>query len=328
MFRFNYNYTDYESLMRDLAGRLKVTISDNRIEFPVHFAAGYCYFIKLPNGVHANVIAAHLHTDVMLYRTPVEAEYYTLRFDEFVTPGRMSISIGDSRSEEENTSQAIAYLTSSRFNWSMFASAGTVFNSVNILFSREWLAKYLGLQTVEECLPQYLKMSALRFNNEVLDSEYKRLLKEITEVDEAHPIRLAYLQNRILLLIERFFTRLISRLKDNAEDGLPTEDINRMMELEKELTRDLFRKPPTIAALAKMLTISETKLKKDFKKLFGMPPYEYYQKARMQAAREQLLSGNYSVKQVALSLGYANLSNFSIAFRKQFGLLPSQVLEK
>ena len=100
------------------------------------------------------------------------------------------------------------------------------------------------------------------------------------------------------------------------------------MELEKELTRDLFRKPPTIAALAKMLTISETKLKKDFKKLFGMPPYEYYQKARMQAAREQLLSGNYSVKQVALSLGYANLSNFSIAFRKQFGLLPSQVLEK
>ncbi|HEU4606733.1 MAG TPA: helix-turn-helix transcriptional regulator [Chitinophagaceae bacterium] len=328
MFRFNYNYTDYESLMRDLAGRLKVTISDNRIEFPVHFAEGYCYFIKLPNGVHANVIAAHLHTDVMLYRTPVEAEYYTLRFDEFVSPGRMSISIGDSRSEEENTSQAIAYLTSSRFNWSMFASAGTVFNSVNILFSREWLAKYLGLQTVEECLPQYLKMSALRFNNEVLDSEYKRLLKEITEVDEAHPIRLAYLQNRILLLIERFFTRLISRLKDNAEDGLPTEDINRMMELEKELTRDLFRKPPTIAALAKMLTISETKLKKDFKKLFGMPPYEYYQKARMQAAREQLLSGNYSVKQVALSLGYANLSNFSIAFRKQFGLLPSQVLEK
>lgn len=328
MFRFNYNYTDYELLMRDLAGRLQVTISDNRIDFPVHFAEGYCYFIKLPNGVHANVIAAHLHTDVMLYRTPVEAEYYTLRFDEFVSPGRMSISIGDSQSEEENTSQAIAYLTSSRFNWSMFASAGTVFNSVNILFSREWLAKYLGLKTVEECLPQYLKMSALRFNNEVLDSEYKRLLKEITEVDEAHPIRLAYLQNRILLLIERFFTRLISRLKDTEEDGLPTEDINRMVELEKELTRDLFRKPPTIAALAKMLTISETKLKKDFKKVFGIPPYEYYQKARMQAAREQLLSGNYSVKQVALSLGYANLSNFSIAFRKQFGLLPSQVLEK
>ena len=40
--------------------------------------------------------------------------------------------------------------------------------------------------------------------------------------------------------------------------------------------------------------------------------------------RKMLLTGNYSVKEVGLYVGYANLSNFATAFKKEFDILPSQ----
>jgi AraC-like DNA-binding protein len=75
-----------------------------------------------------------------------------------------------------------------------------------------------------------------------------------------------------------------------------------------------------------MVSISESKLKKDFKLIYGLPVYEYFQKIRMQTAKDKLLSGDHSVKEVAMELGYSNLSNFTIAFKKEFGLLPSKLL--
>jgi AraC-like DNA-binding protein len=46
----------------------------------------------------------------------------------------------------------------------------------------------------------------------------------------------------------------------------------------------------------------------------------------MQKARLMLLSGNYAVKDIGYTLGYSNLSNFTLAFKKVYGKLPSDVL--
>jgi AraC-like DNA-binding protein len=42
-------------------------------------------------------------------------------------------------------------------------------------------------------------------------------------------------------------------------------------------------------------------------------------------ARDLLLRGDYSVKEVGLQVGYSNLSNFAAAFKKEFKLLPSEI---
>ena len=82
---------------------------------------------------------------------------------------------------------------------------------------------------------------------------------------------------------------------------------------------------PGIEKLSRISLMSESKLKKLFKQAFGMGLYEYYQKNRMHHAREQILSGKYSISEVGIKLGYQNLSNFSSAFRKEFQCLPSQI---
>jgi len=39
-----------------------------------------------------------------------------------------------------------------------------------------------------------------------------------------------------------------------------------------------------------------------------------------------LQSGKYSVKEVGHDIGFSNLSNFAKAFKKEFGILPNEML--
>ena len=60
--------------------------------------------------------------------------------------------------------------------------------------------------------------------------------------------------------------------------------------------------------------------------MYGSTLYEYFQKSRMQRAKVLMLTHKYSIKEIGSQLGYSNLSNFSIAFKKEFKHLPSHFL--
>jgi AraC-like DNA-binding protein len=313
--------------MNDLAQRLNVPVVNHQLIFPESVASGSLTFIRLPNGIHVNIVNCKFNQDWLLCRRKMREQFYTLRFHELTIPGILEIRIGDERLKESNTSRSIAYLTDSLIDWGYLGAKGTVYKGIDVLFSPKWLADYLGLQEIDDVLSAYLSLKVENVHREPLDSEYRRLIQEIVEAEESNPLRLAIIQNRIMLLIERFFLRIYQRRK-TAFLNIPLSkaDIDRVMKVEATLTRDIFEPAPTISQLARMVSISESKLKKDFKLIYGIPVYEYFQKVRMQAARDKLLAGGHSVKAVAMELGYSNLSNFTIAFKKEFGLLPSKLL--
>ena len=328
MFQFDFSYTDYEQLMNDLAQKLHVPVLNSRLVFPESVASGSYAFVKLPNGIHVAIVNAIFNQDWLLHRRKSKNEFYTLRFHELAIHGELEITIGKERMHEANTIKAVGYLTSTLSDWSYLGTKGNTYKGIDILFNAEWLAGYLGIENLDDVLSAYLSLELENVNTEPLDSEYRRLMQEVMEAaDTEGPMRLAIVQNRIMLLIERFFLRLYERKKNSFFDvPLSKADINRMMQAEAALTRDIFEPAPTISQLAKMVSVSESKLKKDFKIVYGSPVYEYFQKARMQIAKDKLLSGDHSVKEVAMQLGYSNLSNFTIAFKKEFGLLPSKLV--
>ena len=327
LFQFDFAYIDYEQLINDLAQRLNVPVVNNKLTFPERVASGSLTFVKLPNGIHVNIVNARFAQDWIIWRRKVKEQFYTLRFHELTIPDTLEIRVGDEMLKESNTNRAIAYLTNSLQDWAYIGAAGTIYKGIDVLFNAGWLAGYLGVNQIDDVLSTYLSLQVENVHGEPLDSEYRRLMQEIVEVDDNNPMRLAIIQNRIMLLIERFFLRIYERRK-NAYFNIPLSktDIDRVMQVEAVLTKDIFEPAPTISQLARMVSISESKHKKDFKIIYGVPVYEYFQKVRMQAARDKLLGGNHSVKEVAMELGYSNLSNFTIAFKKEFGLLPSKLL--
>jgi AraC-like DNA-binding protein len=327
LFQFDYAYTDYEQLMNDLAQRLNVPVENHQLIFPEPVASGSLIFARLPNGINVNIINCRMNQDWFLCRRKIREEFYTLRFHELTIPDTLEIRIGDERLRESHTTRSVAYLTDSLVDWAYVMGKGTVFKGIDILLNAKWLADYLGIDDISDVLTTYLSLQVENVHREPLDSEYRRLMQEVTDVEDDNPMRLAVIQNRIMLLIERFFLRLYER-KKNSYFNIPLSkaDIGRVMQVEAVLTKDVFEPAPTISQLARMVSISESKLKKDFKLIYGVPVYEYFQKVRMQAAKDKLLEGGHSVKEVAMELGYSNLSNFTIAFKKEFGLLPSKLL--
>lgn len=314
-------------MANDLAQRMNAPVINKQLIFPEAYATGSLIFMALPNGIQVNIVNAKLNQVCLINRTKTSEPFYILRFHELTIPGTMEIRIGKERMQESRTSRSIAYLTNTMEEWAYFATKGTVLKGINVLFKAAWLADYLGVEQMDDVLSAYLSLKIEHINREPLDGEYRRLIQEILEVEETNPLRLAIIQNRLLLLIERFFLRLFERRKNHyIHVPLSRSDIDRVMQVEATLTKDVFEPAPTISQLARMVSISESKLKKDFKLIYGLPVYEYFQKVRMQAAKDKLLAGNYTVKEIAMELGYSNLSNFTIAFKKEFGLLPSKLL--
>jgi AraC family transcriptional activator of pyochelin receptor len=78
----------------------------------------------------------------------------------------------------------------------------------------------------------------------------------------------------------------------------------------------------TLSMLARRVGLNRTKLALGFKQVHGVSVQAYWRDERLSRARELLQKGEARVTDVALSLGYSELSSFSRAFSRKFGVLP------
>jgi AraC family transcriptional regulator, exoenzyme S synthesis regulatory protein ExsA len=72
---------------------------------------------------------------------------------------------------------------------------------------------------------------------------------------------------------------------------------------------------------------SLTTFKRDFKKAFSTTPQRWLTQKRLELAYYQLTEKKQKPLDVCYEVGFENLSHFSFAFKKQFGLAPSQLFE-
>lgn len=83
--------------------------------------------------------------------------------------------------------------------------------------------------------------------------------------------------------------------------------------------------PPTLVELARIAVINEYKLKRGFKEMFNQTAFSYLSDLRLDLAQNNLLEGKKQATEIAFELGYCSLQHFSNAFKKKFGITPSQI---
>lgn len=81
----------------------------------------------------------------------------------------------------------------------------------------------------------------------------------------------------------------------------------------------------SIYSLSKRFHISQTYIKEIFPRLYGMPPMTYLREIRLKKAKEILVEQSLSIIDLANEVGYMNPSKFSKAFKKKYGVLPSNI---
>lgn len=70
---------------------------------------------------------------------------------------------------------------------------------------------------------------------------------------------------------------------------------------------------------------SLSSFKRDFQKTFGTNPGSWLKKKRLEEAYFQISKKNEKPGDIYLELGFEDLSHFSFAFKKEFGLTPTEV---
>ena len=110
----------------------------------------------------------------------------------------------------------------------------------------------------------------------------------------------------------------------NHAQGMKSVDKDRL-ERAKEILSNNLDNPPSLSELSKELGLNTTKLKKEFKEVFGLPVFKYLQNERLTTAHGLISTKQATVQEAAWHVGYDSLSSFSNAFAKKFGYRPSQI---
>ena len=193
---------------------------------------------------------------------------------------------------------------------------------------RRWFFSQLHMECPYGLLKKYMVMKTRKTQIDCSNYLFRALFLKIINEANKEILDFDYIEKKVILLLTIFFSDVSANLHDFLESEkvkISKDEINRLMSVKKYLDFDL--PPPTFTSLTKIALMSSTSLKTKFKKMYGTTVFEYYQSMRMQKARILLLTHKYSVKQIGLRLGYSNMSNFTIAFKKEFNRLPHELIK-
>jgi AraC-like DNA-binding protein len=321
-------HTSYTAVLQSLSQKLNTEVKDGRLYLPTTVGDGYLQVVELPNGLEVLLSDISYNTDVTYKREKSDQYFCILHFNDVELSDPIHFVRNGKQLFDKSVRRAGVAISSSANDMSFTVKANTKAKSINILLPGKWINENLNKYNELQVLSRYNALRNTLTHPEPFDAQNRILFDEVFQPEDANPLHAMIVKNRIMLLLEHFLSKIYRKMQDETDAPLrkiKTTDMSKLMEIESLLVSDFSKPPPTIVSLAARSGMSVSKLKSAFKRVYGTGIYEYFQKNRMQKARSMLLTGQYNVKEVGTQLGYTNLSNFSLAFRKEFGILPSQV---
>ncbi len=148
----------------------------------------------------------------------------------------------------------------------------------------------------------------------------RKLLSVFTEVQE---IWNKSTQGHKLQCISHLYSLLyrIGKYSLKLEEGGKNDISKAVIYLENHFLKDV-----TVEELVKLTNVKECQFRRSFKALKGMSPIKYRNMLRMTKAIDLLKTGEYSVIEAAMIVGFDDPSYFSKLFKKQFGQSPSSYI--
>lgn len=106
------------------------------------------------------------------------------------------------------------------------------------------------------------------------------------------------------------------------QPDLPPPKPEQMEAIHRQLTQDL-RQRITIEELARQHYLDSSTLKREFKRIYGLPIATYIKEYRIKKAMELLIHTSLSISHIAAAVGYETPSKFTAAFRSTTQLTPT-----
>jgi AraC-like DNA-binding protein len=281
---------------------------------------GYSRHMALTPGVWLEFWDCHYHQDLMI-KTPDHNHLI-----------QISVHLSGSiyfDAAHPNLGGTCAYFSGSGISPAYVENyrGGERLTCINIEIEPEWLKSFL---TDEQYDADAL---ALLFKGEdwkvsfypTVTRKMRSLAQQIWNAPYRGGAKRMYLQAKVFELLAMQLDMISDESNPAPCSRLKPETIARL-HYAKEILTTQFANPPSFSELARQVGISYRTLHRGFQMLFQTSVVGYLTQQRLEQAERLLRRGDLKVAEVATAVGYGNMGHFAVAFKRQFGITPSQCL--
>lgn len=179
----------------------------------------------------------------------------------------------------------------------------------NLMFSHIPVVMITAKSNIDEQISG-LRLGAVAYVTKPFDPSYLRALV-VTQLNN----------------IEALQHQLGDSTETSAMADVLTEQDQRFMdELYALMAKRCGEQELNVTTICHDMLISASKFNYKVKQLTGETPGNLFRRYKLNKAAELLKAGKYNISEVALHVGFNTAAHFSVAFKKQFGVSPSEFL--
>jgi AraC-like DNA-binding protein len=153
----------------------------------------------------------------------------------------------------------------------------------------------------------------------------RSVVQQIIDCPFVEMTKRLYLQGKVFELMALQLDAILAN-KDSLDSAFPKPDTIARIHYAAEILRSQLEHPPSQADLAQQVGVSYSTLHRGFRAIFGITPFAYLTQQRMNQAKQLLRQPNCTVTEAANRIGYTNPAQFAAAFKRQFGISPSDCI--
>jgi AraC-like DNA-binding protein len=324
MVMYSFHLEDFEKWLAGFATKLDATLNDRTLTVPEKLGEGI---------IMARNVNAHFSYAIMNFKLNSDLEWrresgsagFMITFNQVETHKDSPIGLPGPFADKKPWFRNDIFLTEAGNPASLRLTAGTTVKRLLICCSHELAMQYLPVDLYEK-LAAFARANGGSDNPLFINLTHRTMLKELFEIRDNDTVSQIKRLSSVIHLIERSLHSFLRQEQATLPRSVKKTDLESMQHIEQILSSRL-EGFPSLESLAHEVFMSTSKLKNLFKQVYGHTLYDYYNKSRLQRARELLINGQVSIKQAGSEIGFSNLSHFAKAFRKEFGILPRDLVK-
>ena len=321
---YSFQLENFEKWISGLALQLNTNLNDRTLTLPAQLGSGAIYARNINPHLSYAVMNFKLESDLELNREPglpgFVISFNLVEVQKELLVGHRQHLVTDKRPYRNDI-----FLSDAQDSAYIRMSAGSNVKRLLIFCSHDLARQFLPKELYEK-LATFARENSMSEHPLFINLSHRTMLKELFELKSGDPLASIRMLSGIMHLMEKFLYSFVRQEQAALPRTVKKNDLESMQHVEQILSGKL-EGFPSLESLAQEVFMSTSKLKNLFKQVYGHTLYDYYNKSRLQRAKDLLITGQCSIKQAGSEIGFSNLSHFAKAFRKEFGILPRDLVK-
>jgi AraC-like DNA-binding protein len=321
---YSFQLENFEAWLAGLARTLNTPVKDGVLTIPDQLGSGTILAQNINPHLSYAVMNFKLDSDLE-FRRETGAAGFVISFNMVEVQKELLVGHRQHIISDKRPFRNDIFLADARDSAYLRISSGSNVRRLLIFCSHQLAEQYLPHEIFEK-ITTFARENSISDHPLFINLSHRTMLKELFELNVNDPLGSIRRMSGIVHLIEKFLHSFLRQEQAALPRTVKKNDLESMQHVEHILSSRL-EGFPSLESLAHEVFMSTSKLKNLFKQVYGHTLYDYYNKSRLQRARDLLITGQCSIKQAGSEIGFSNLSHFAKAFRKEFGILPRDLVK-